>query len=141
MPSAQAGERMDARKYALARELTAWERHVREQWGEVSLTASGPSGEQIAEDEPVHVEALVRLGRLTADDVRVELVTARDDNGALVDQRVIEMRPDRKAEEGALRYRAEMDRFHTGSVVYGVRIAPSHPGLASPFEMGLIRWA
>ncbi len=141
MPAAQAGARMDARNYALARELTAWERQVRERWDEVSLTASGPSDEQIAEGEPVQVEALARLGRLTPDDVRVELVTARDDNGALVDQRVVEMRPDRALVDGARRYRAAMDRFHTGSVVYGVRITPSHPGLASPFELGLIRWA
>ena len=141
MPAARWRERMDARNYALARELTAWERHIRERWGEVSLSASGPTGEQISEDEPVHVEALVRLGRLTPDDVRVELVTARDDNGSLADQRVVEMRPDGETVEGALRYRAEMDRFHTGSVVYGVRIGPYHTGLASPFELGLIRWA
>ena len=141
MPAAQSGERMDARNYALARELTTWERLVREQWGEVSVSASGPTGEQIAEGEPVHVEALVRLGRLTPDDVRVELVTARDDNGTLVEQRIAEMRPGAAAQDGALRYSGEVDRFHTGSVVYGVRVAPSHPGLASPFELGLIRWA
>ncbi|HEX8995368.1 MAG TPA: alpha-glucan family phosphorylase [Ktedonobacterales bacterium] len=141
MPAAESGERMDARNYTLARELTEWERRVRERWGEVSISATGPSGEQIAEGEPVHVEALVRLGRLSPSDVRVELVTARDDNGALVDQRVAEMQPDTEPTDGALRYRAEMDRFHTGSVVYGVRIAPYHSGLASPFELGLIRWA
>ncbi|HET9110239.1 MAG TPA: alpha-glucan family phosphorylase [Ktedonobacterales bacterium] len=141
MPAAQSGERMDTRNYALARELTAWVRHVREQWGEVNVSASGPTGQQIAEGEPVHVEALVRLGRLTPDDVRVELVTARDENGALVEQRVAEMRAKGTAEGGALRYSGEIDRFHTGSVVYGVRVAPSHPGLASPFELGLIRWA
>ncbi len=140
-PAARWGERMDARNYALARELTAWERQVREHWGELSVTASGPSDEQIAEGEPVQVEALLRLGRLTPADVRVELVTARDDNGALVEQRVVEMRPDGEPVDGALRYRAEMERFHTGSVVYGVRVAPTHPGLASPFELGLIRWA
>ncbi|HZC08145.1 MAG TPA: hypothetical protein VE338_21085 [Ktedonobacterales bacterium] len=87
------------------------------------------------------MEALVRLGRLTPDDVRVELVTARDDNGTLVEQRIAEMRPGAAAQDGALRYSGEVDRFHTGSVVYGVRVAPSHPGLASPFELGLIRWA
>ncbi len=141
MPAVRAGERMDARDYALARELTAWERRVRERWGEISLTASGPSDEQIAEGESARVEALVRLGDLTPDDVRVELVTARDENGALSEQRVIEMRREGAPVDGALRYSAEMDRFHTGSVVYGVRITPYHVGLASPFELGLIRWA
>jgi starch phosphorylase len=141
MPAVAAGERMDERQYALARELTAWERFVRDHWNEVSVSASGPSGQQIAEGEPVHVEALARLGQLTPADVRVELVTARDENGTLVEQRVAEMRPAREPVDGALRYTAEMDRFHTGSVVYGVRVAPYHLGLASPFELGLIRWA
>jgi starch phosphorylase len=141
MPAAAAGERMDGRQYALARELTAWERFVHDHWNEVSVTASGPSGQQIAEGEPVHVEALARLGQLTPDDVRVELVTARDENGKLVEQRIAQMRPARETVDGALRYTAEMDRFHTGSVVYGVRVAPCHSGLASPFELGLIRWA
>jgi starch phosphorylase len=141
MPAVRAGERMDARDYALARELTTWERQVREHWSEVSLTASGPSGEQIAEGESARVAALAQLGSLTPDDVRVELVTARDENGALSEQRVIAMRLDGASVDGALRYSAEMDRFHTGSVVYGVRITPYHVGLASPFELGLIRWA
>ena len=141
MPAADSGQQMDQRHYALARELTAWERLVRDHWNGVSVTASGPTGQQIAEGEPVRVEAQVRLGQLAADDVRVELVTARDENGKLVEQRVAEMRPAREMVDGALRYTAEMDRFHTGSVVYGVRVAPCHPGLASPFELGLIRWA
>ncbi|HEX8729832.1 MAG TPA: alpha-glucan family phosphorylase [Ktedonobacterales bacterium] len=141
MPAVTAGERMDERHYALAHELTTWERFVRDHWNEVSVTASGPNGQQIAEGEPVHVEALARLGQLKPEDVRVELVTARDENGKLVEQRVAEMRPASEPEDGALRYTAEMDRFHTGSVVYGVRVAPRHPGQASPFELGLIRWA
>ncbi|MDE3228994.1 MAG: alpha-glucan family phosphorylase [Chloroflexota bacterium] len=141
VPAVRAGERMDARRYALARELTAWERRVREGWGEVSVTASGPNGEQIAEGESARVEARARLGPLAPDDVRVELVTAHDENGALSEQRVIEMRPAGEPVDGALRYSAAMDRFHTGSVVYGVRVTPYHVGLASPFELGLIRWA
>ena len=67
--------------------------------------------------------------------------TARDENGALVDQRVVEMRAGQETSDGARRYSAAMDRFHTGSVVYGVRVAPYHSGVASPFELGLIRWA
>ncbi|HEX8982115.1 MAG TPA: alpha-glucan family phosphorylase [Ktedonobacterales bacterium] len=141
MPAVASGKQMDARAYALARELTTWERNIRSHWGEVNLTASGPSGEQIAEGEPVHVEAKVWLGQLTPNDVRVELVTARDENGVFAEQRVVEMKADPKAVDGAIRYTAEMERHHTGSVVYGVRIAPYHPGLASPFELGLIRWA
>jgi glycogen phosphorylase len=143
LPAARYGERVDAERYALARELAAWSRRMRAGWGETRIEAEGPSGERLAEGDPVEARARVWLGALTPGDVRVELVTARDENGILRDQRVTEM-TEASAEpdsDGALHYSARMDALPTGGVVFGVRLLPSHPGLSSPFELGLGRWA
>ena len=141
-PSMRYGERVDANHYALARELAAWSRRVRAAWGETRIEAEGPSGERLAEGEPAQVRARVWLGSLTPEDTRVELVTARDENGILRDQRVVVMeRASGARPDGAFTYTARMDPLHTGGVVYGVRLVPSHPGLSSPFELGLARWA
>lgn len=43
--------------------------------------------------------------------------------------------------DGALHYAARMDALQTGGLVFGVRLLPNHPGLSSPFELGLGRWA
>ncbi|HEU0026863.1 MAG TPA: alpha-glucan family phosphorylase [Ktedonobacterales bacterium] len=143
-PAIRYGERVDADRYALARELAAWTRRVREAWGETRIEAEGPSGERLAEGEPAEVRARVWLGSLTPNDVRVEIVTARDENGNLRDQRVIAMERAGgigAAADGALEYTARMDSLRTGGVVYGVRLVPTHPGLSSPVELGLARWA
>ncbi len=139
----QLGARGDANNYALARELAEWERRLRAEWGNVSVTAEGPREGQLAVGQAIRVTANVRLGGLRPDDVRVELVTARDDNGALNERQVIAMRQEggEGQADGAYRYRASFDPTANGSLVYGVRVVPSHPGLRNPLELGLARWA
>ncbi len=144
LPAIRYGEQVDADNYALARELTDWSQRVRATWGETRVEAEGPSGERLAEGEPAEVRAQVWLGSLKPEDTRVELITARDENGVLRDQRVTPMElvsGGKPATSGAYEYTARMDSLHTGGVVYGVRLVPNHPGLSSPFELGLARWA
>jgi starch phosphorylase len=134
---------VDADRYALARELAAWSKRLLSAWDATRIEADGPSGERLAEGQPTPVSARVWLGKLTPDDVRVELVTARDDQGVARDQRVTLMT---RAEggydaDGAYHYSASMSDLRTGGVIYGVRLLPHHPGLSSPYEMGLARWA
>jgi len=137
----QLGARGDADNYALARELTEWERRLRAEWGNVSVRAEGPREGQLAVGQTIRVTASVRLGALRPDDVRVELVAARDDNGALRERQVIAMRQDGREREGAYRFQATFDPTANGSLVYGVRVVPSHPGLRNPLALGLARWA
>jgi starch phosphorylase len=142
LPAIRYGQRVDADRYTLARELAAWSRKVRAAWGETRIEAAGPSGERLAEGEPAQVSARVLLGALAPDDVRVELVTARDEQGIPRDQRVTVMtRDSRPDSDGAYHYSARMDGLRTGGVIYGVRLLPDHPGLSSPFELGVARWA
>ena len=108
-PSMRYGERVDANHYALARELAVWSRRVRAAWGETRIEAEGPSGERLAEGEPAQVRARVWLGSLTPEDTRVELVTARDENGNLRDQRVVVME---RAPGAARRRRHHVYRAH-----------------------------
>jgi starch phosphorylase len=101
----------------------------------------GPREGQIQIGEPIALTALARLGALTPDDVRVELVYGQDRDGALRERCVVAMERKGKAEHGAYRYHATIHPETTGSLVYGVRVTPAHPGLASPYEMGLAHWA
>ena len=144
IPALQLGARTDANNYALAHELTEWERRLRAEWGQVSVAAEGPRAGQLAVGQTIRVTANVRLGALRPDDVRVELVTARDDNGALRERQVIAMRQEGQpgaARDGAYRFQATFDPTANGSLVYGVRLVPSHPGLRNPLALGLARWA
>jgi hypothetical protein len=72
----------------------------------------------------------------------VELVSARDDNGKLVEPKSTTLTlvsgPD---SNGIYHYTGEREADTGGSLVFGVRLLPSNPSLLSKHEMGLVRWA
>lgn len=141
IPALGLGRRMDANEYALARELAQWKQAVRQNWGQVALQVEAPREGQFAVGQPIQVSALVRLGALKPEDVRVELVAARDEDGKACDVRVMPMERAGKMQDGAYRYAAKLQPATSGSLIYGVRVVPYQSGLASPYEMGLARWA
>ncbi len=141
LPALQLGARMDADDYKLARELAQWKRQVGEGWGRVGLRVDGPREGQLEVGQSVDVNAYAYLGNLRPSDVRVELVAGRDANGEVVERRVIPMRAEGRMEDGAYRYCAQLQPETNGSLVYGVRVTPWHPGLPNPLDLGLAHWA
>lgn len=141
VPALAHGHQIDAKHYALAHELANWKRTVRAAWPKVSIRAEGPREGHLSFGEPVEVEACVRLGGLRPEDVRVELVAARDENGNLRERRVTVMEPGRMTPDGEHCYAARLLPPINGSLVYGVRVVPSCSGLCNPLELGLARWA
>jgi starch phosphorylase len=141
LPALALGARIDADHYHLARELTEWSQRVRKNWEDISLQVEGPRDGQIQIGEPVGVAALAHLGALTPGDVRIELIYGQGDDGAMRERCVIAMERKGKAEHGAYRFHATIHPEATGSLIYGVRATPTHPGLASPYELGLAYWA
>jgi glycogen phosphorylase len=140
-PALRLGQQMDADHFQLACNLAAWKQRVTAAWDGVSIRAVGPLEGQVAVGQTTPVEAFVRLGTLAPEDVEVALVAALDENGTLRALHSVPMRPDEPTGAGELRYLAELSADANGSLVYGVRVRPSHPGLAHPFAMGLARWA
>ncbi|HET8905528.1 MAG TPA: alpha-glucan family phosphorylase [Ktedonobacterales bacterium] len=141
VPALVYGRQIDAKQYALARALADWKRTVRAAWPKVSIRAEGPQEGRLAFGDPVQVEACVQLGALRPDDVRVELVAARDDNGNLRARQITVMEPSGQTPEGERCYTARLLPPINGSLVYGVRVVPSCGGLSNPLELGLARWA
>ncbi len=141
VPALVYGRQIDAKHYALARALADWKRTVRAAWPKVSIRAEGPQEGRLAFGDPVQVEACVQLGALRPDDVRVELVAARDDNGNLRARQITVMEPSGQTPEGERCYSARLLPPINGSLVYGVRVVPSCGGLSNPLELGLARWA
>jgi len=140
-PALRLGQRMDAEEFRLARELAAWKRHVADTWDAVAVRAQAPLDGQIAIGQPIQVDAFVQLGALRASDVDVALVAGLDENGILRAPRAIAMQLVETSGSSESQYTAELVPEASGSLVYGVRVRPSHPGLAHPFELGLVRWA
>jgi starch phosphorylase len=141
IPALHMRERVDAQTYALARELAQWKGRVRNNWGQVGVQVEGPREGQIAVGQPLPLAALVRLGDLQPEDVRVELVAGRDVDGRPQEVQVTQMERAANAQDGVYRYTAQLAPASSGSLIYGVRVVPAHGGLAHPYEAGLARWA
>jgi starch phosphorylase len=141
MPAAQQAEEFIAANYALAHSLAVWKQHIFEAWPQLVVQASGPRDGQIGPGESIPMEARVSLGALQPEDVAVEVVYGRDDNGVIVDTESVEMAQDGQDGDGALIYRAQVTPPKNGVFVYGVRARPTHPALPNRYAMGLVRWA
>src|SRR5579859_1096437 len=141
VPALRIGAHVDAAEYKLARELAQWKGKVRREWASVALQVEGPREGQLAIGQPVDVTALVKLGTLRPDDVRVELVSGQDIDGLLEHLRVMPMERAAKTGDGMHRYTGRLETDASGRLIYGVRVVPYHPGLANPQELGLACWA
>ena len=139
-----AGERADnlaVDSGAPARELAAWKVRVSGAWSNVKI------GEVIVDSDPAglgssrKVEVTIELGPLQPSDVVVQLLHGTVGQGdELLHPEVTSL--DLTPSEGS------QPKF-TGSILcerpgrYGftVRVAPCHPNLSTPLELGLITWA
>jgi starch phosphorylase len=130
--------------FSKAKELAVWKRYISEAWHEVAVDASAPRDVKMPIGAKVTIDAYVRLGRLRPQDVTVELLSARDEDGKLTDQTTFEMQPvpdETGNNNGQLHYVGEYITSSGGSHVFAVRVLPNHPYLLSKLELGLVRWA
>lgn len=140
-PAAQHALELEANQYAEAKDLAAWKERVQRSWGQIAISAKAPRDEKLPVGQTITVEAIARLGDLSPDDVLVELVSARDEDGSMLEQNAIPMKLDRRDENGLYHYLAEEVTKQNGNLVLGVRVLPNHKGLLNKHEMGLISWA
>ncbi|MGD0602476.1 MAG: alpha-glucan family phosphorylase [Streptosporangiaceae bacterium] len=126
-----------------ARELAAWKKRVVQVWPEVRVEhveseAAGSTGQRLG--SALVVRVAVALGRLTPDDVRVEVVYGRpDDEDEIVLPSYVLLTPE-SSSGGLVRYTGEVSLDQPGSFGYTVRVLPSHPLLASRAELGLVTY-
>lgn len=140
-PAAQQGHRMTADGFAQARELAAWKERVREAWSDVAIVdVEGElTAAEVAEDR--EVAATVRLGRLSTDDVSVQLAHGPvGANHELVNPTITEMRAD-VCRDGVCTYKGRFATEEAGLYGFTVRVVPSHAELVNPMDLGLLTWA
>lgn len=124
--------------------LTAWKMHLSAKWPLVRVvSASADHISEIPVGSEFSVNAEVRLGELTPDDVAVELYWgAVDANGEIQEGERVAMKMEKHTKGGASIYKAQaVTSLGSGLYGYTVRVLPHHPDLVSPFLPGLITWA
>ncbi len=143
-----------------ARQLSHWKQHVRNEWQTVFVAVPELPAPQAKTGDKIEIEAQVWLGRLSANDIAVELVTfaAAEGEEATVQsagqQNPVALQsvamqaakpgyqePGHDPHDNSVRYRGVFVPEETGKYSFGVRARPHHPALIHPLELGLSVWA
>lgn len=140
VPAGALGQRVQANRFAGAQDLAQWAQRVQTGWSQVSIAAGGPAQGEMVVGRPLTVQATVRSGSLSPDDLAVELVYGRMADGRLQDAAVLPMRLT-AGSAGEYAYETVLEIAESGQFDYGVRVRPDHPLLPNPFAAHLVRWA
>ncbi len=138
-----------------AKELAAWKANTRSAWPELeikdvhvelgngegagTLDAGHP---QLKVGSELKVNALIKLGRLTIEDVSVELYHGPlDARGNIIDGAVIKMEHKSASGNNNEHWFCGFTPCDTsGRRGVAVRVVPKHPDILNPYEFGLILW-
>jgi starch phosphorylase len=125
-----------------ARDLAAWKHWVRAAWAGVKIEHIEAGDGERGPGEWLPVRASVALGKLSPEDVTVEVVSGRvTDEEDIVEPEAHPMTPNGTAAgEGTVRYAGEARLGRPGPFGYTVRVVPCHPLLASTAELGLVTY-
>jgi starch phosphorylase len=138
-PAATSAARARADGYEAAKRLSEYRGRVDAAWESVRVTdaeLSGSGSAAPALGSQVTVTATVDLAGLAVDDVSVQAVLGRvDDADELRDVVTMDM-----ARLGDGRYSAEVTLPHAGALGYTVRVLPKHNMLATPAELGKVKF-
>ncbi|HLF96215.1 MAG TPA: alpha-glucan family phosphorylase, partial [Methylococcaceae bacterium] len=143
LPAHQHYQHLTVTGFAPARRLADWSARVTRHWGGVRIEAVKASGgAEMHVGDLFTVEAQVRLGALTPEDVSVQLCVGTVNNqGDLVNPALIPMQAE-KQDGTVWNYQtASQPCCHSGLHGYTVRMLPRHADLHNPWALGLAQWA
>jgi starch phosphorylase len=140
-PTAERSEALGADGFARARGLAEWKARVADAWPDVRVVdvEADAAGADVGAERDV--TATVALGRLSADDVRVELLHGRVARGdELVEPVVVPLAP-AGDEDGVTRFRGTISCDRSGRYGFTLRVVPAATDVITPLELGLVAWA
>ncbi|MEM6430313.1 MAG: alpha-glucan family phosphorylase [Deinococcota bacterium] len=140
-PASERAAYMAADDYAAAAKLADWQRHINQNWHNVSVTADVMTDAIKRIGDRLEVTATVSTKGIESHEIRVELVYSREGDELESNLRTVPLAKVETRVDGSNLYRAQFAPEFTGRLIYGVRVYPVHDALPSPFDAHSIRWA
>ncbi len=142
MPALENSKKLMAANLEPARNVANYLDTIRAQWANVTIENITTNAKPVMDrGDEVTVDAIVRLGSLSADQVLVELYHGPvSSQGEILTPQRLPMKV-QKSSNGVHSYSISLKCEITGQHGYAVRVLPSHPDLVHPFVPGLVRWA
>jgi starch phosphorylase len=144
IPSIDRYHRLSEDGMARGKELAAWLRRVRSQWGQLRIeSVELDVGDSPVVGQNLRARAYIQLGDLRPDDVTVQLYLGGvDSESRIVDAETTTLRFTGTSPSHACVFGAEnFSCGRSGMHGYTVRVLPSHPDLSEQILPGLVRWA
>lgn len=141
VPAARRARHLAENDYARAKELVAWKRVVRDNWGDVKVVSVEADTDKALAGQNIAVRASVRLGaKITPADVSVQLYAGSlDADRGLHDPRVYSLQ-NTGSSDGTYTYTGTLPTDNSGQQGFTVRVQPAHPDAVLPQELPLISW-
>ena len=146
LPAVKRAVALAADDYERARKLADWKQKIASRFSTDHVRwfkTKGFRGDRLDMGEELEVNAGVDYGKLSEDEVRVELVVMEAaEEGGMIHSSVIPMEKVADGEnDGTVRYSAVYRAIKSGRFFYGIRVMPFHPDLFCHQELGLVHWA
>ncbi len=144
VPCYETVHQMMANDLEKGRAFAAWRSRLQTAWRQVRVRSVELPPRQIKVGSDIEISAVVDLGQLTPDDVRVQLYWGGiDTRGDITSAgaEAVDMTPAGGGENGIWRFTARLQYTTSGERGLSVRVLPHHPSLATPFLPGFITWA
>ena len=146
-----------------AKDLAAWKKSLYQHWSGIrilnvkaqttrrigdhdsrveTLDREHTVGDPLRVGDPLQVTATIDLGKLTPEDVSVELYHGGlDSNELIIQPQILSMNPAETKRDGVIDFSATITSETSGRHGYTVRVLPRHNELDQPLRHGLILWA
>ncbi|MDZ7725783.1 MAG: alpha-glucan family phosphorylase [candidate division KSB1 bacterium] len=139
LPAMEQYEKINTDQQKPAVELANWCQNIRANWDSVKIISTKKTSSDILMGESLTIEATVDLGKLTPDDVSVEVFYGSvDEQGSIKNGQFKEMTVNGQSKHH--HYRTDVPADRTGRQGFTIRVIPVHPLLGNKYEMGLITW-
>lgn len=139
-------EAVNAKDWALAKEIASWKNFVADNWHQISIASinGAKNIKEVFVNNNYTVTSEIYLGSLSPDDVEVQLyygpVDKQDDpsNNSTV---VMKLTSKKTNEQNLYKYSGSISCAESGLHGWTIRILPSHPLMIHPFELSKVFWA
>jgi starch phosphorylase len=141
-PAMQRYERFSQDDMAAGKTFAEWQTDVASAWGNVRIGQIQSEGDVLRVGDTLRVVAEVYLGRLTPDDVEVQLYEGPINTGGDIERgRAVPMSLVSGEENGWYHYQAETACEYSGRHGFTVRALPQHSDMPRSLRLRLVTWA
>ena len=127
---------------AEARRLSTWRETIAKEWGNVRIIGvEAPLDKPILMGTDLEVKAIVALGKLSVNDVVVEIYHGpADPDGNVLEGMPIRLLPTGETQGEADVFAGTCPSDFAGRHAFTLRVLPQRPGMVQPMESGYIKW-